>query len=429
MKIKLIIISIVLLLAIVFASGCIFLEKMSSITSPSLEVDRGGDGEVNYWAVIVGIEDYESINDLSYTVDDAEDMRNVLVSYENWDIENILLLTDSNASKSGINTAIAIMASGSDADDVCLFFFSGHGSRIPDEGSDEVDCYDEVICPYDTTGQLENVISDDDLGTWLSDCDGDVVVILDTCYSGGFVKGTEGTIKTVPNPRVSKDAIPRRHFVEGLIEHLKQKPISRDLNQVGYVVLMACEEDKYSYESRRLKNGVFTYYIVEGLWGPADTNIDNNVSAEEDFYYADLLVRKYKPTNQYPQLWDDYGGELPLVIASTSITGNMYVKSIIFSEKEAGPNNFLYITVEVLDDSDSALADVRVEIDLEWTSSDGINSNVCYYTDDTGVDGKVKFTLKKAPSGLYTAKVTKLTLTSYEWDDTQGITLADYILY
>ncbi|MBA7550624.1 hypothetical protein ES705_43143 [subsurface metagenome] len=96
---------------------------------------------MNYWAVIVGIEDYESINDLSYTVDDAEDMRNVLVSYENWDIENILLLTDSNASKSGINTAITIMASGSDADDVCLFFFSGHGSRIPDENVRNKQCY------------------------------------------------------------------------------------------------------------------------------------------------------------------------------------------------------------------------------------------------------------------------------------------------
>jgi len=309
---------------------------MSTITSPSLEVDRGG---VNYWAVIVGIEDYESMTDLSYTIDDAEDMRDVLLSYGNWDNSNIQFLTDVDASKSGIESAIYNMISSGDADDICLFFFSGHGSRIPDEkDGDEVDSYDEVICPYNTTYittedliklEKETVISDDELGTWLSDCLGNIVVILDTCMSGGFAtKGAEETIKTVPNPQVSKDAIAKKHFGEGLVEHLKQCPISRDLNQAKYVVLMACEEDKSAYESRRLKNGVFTYYIVEGLWGPADASGDNNVSAEEDFYYADPLVRQYKPTNQAPQVYDgDEGEDLMLVIASTlgagTIAGNV----------------------------------------------------------------------------------------------------------
>jgi len=330
MKTKIIVVSVLLLLLIVFASGCIFLEKMGNITSPSLKVGES-DGIVTYWAVIVGIEDYESMTDLSYTIDDAEDMRNVLLSYGNWDNSNIQFLTDVDANKSSIDTAIAYMASESDGDDVCLFFFSGHGSRIPDEkdGGDEVDFFDEVICPWDTTEELGNVISDDELGTWLSACPDNIVVILDTCMSGGFAtKGAEGTIKTVPNPQVSKDAIVKKHFGEGLVERLKQSPISRDLNLAGYVVLMACEEDKSAYESRRLKNGVFTYYIVEGLWGPADTDNDNNVSAEEDFSYAAPLVRQYKPTNQDPQLWDgDYAVDLMLVIAlppdAGTIVGNV----------------------------------------------------------------------------------------------------------
>jgi hypothetical protein len=354
MKVKLIIISIILLLVVVFACGCIFLEKMSTITSPSLEVDRGGDGEVNYWAVIVGIEDYESINDLSYTVDDAEDMQTVLLSYDNWDMENIQFLTDDKASWLGVQNAIDEMATSSDSNDVCLFFFSGHGSRIPDEDGDEgkSDHYDEVICPYDTTGYLENVISDDELGGWLSTCPGNVVVILDTCMSGGFVKGVEGTIKTVPNPRVSKDAIAKKHFGEGLVERLKQRPISRDLNQAGYVVLMACKESKSAYESPILGNGVFTYYIVEGLWGPANANSDNKVTAEEDFYYADPLVLKHKPMNQDPQLWDGYyEGDLPLVISS-AIPNKMHISSIVMSWKTRGPWVNAIATVTIVD-SDS----------------------------------------------------------------------------
>ena len=327
MKIKIILVSILLLLFVVFTGGCLqFMEELGGITSPSLEVDRSGDGVVNYWAVIVGIEDYQSMTDLSYTIDDAEDMEDMLVSYSNWNIENIQLLTDNGASKTGIDEAIENMALKADADDVFLFFFSGHGSNIPDEeGGDEVDRYDEVICPWDTTAEIGNVISDDELGDWLAECKGNVAVILDTCMSGGFTKGIEEIVKSVPNPQVPKDAIAKKHFGEGLVEHLKQRPISRDLNQVGYVVLMACEEDKSAYESRRLKNGVFTYYIVEGLWGPADEiNIsDDKISAEEAFYYADPLVRQYKPTNQDPQIWDGYAGDLMLVIASPSDAGTI----------------------------------------------------------------------------------------------------------
>lgn len=317
MKIKIILLSIILIFIVVFNCGCLqFMEELGSITSPSLEVDRGGDGTVTYRAVIVGIEDYQSMTDLSYTIDDAEDMRNVLLAYTNWNDSNIQFLTDVDASKGEIESAISTMATLEDADDVCLFFFSGHGSRIPDDDGDEGkgDRYDEVICPYDTTGELENVISDDELGGWLEECKGNIVVILDTCMSGGFTKGIKGTVKAVPNPQVSKDAIAKKYFGEGLTEHLKQRPISKDLNQVGYVVLMACGERDSAYEYDLLENGVFTYYIVKGLWGLADEDGGKNVSAEEDFYYAEPLVFKYfRPAHQRPELWDGYEGDLMLV--------------------------------------------------------------------------------------------------------------------
>ncbi|MBU4349637.1 caspase family protein [bacterium] len=399
---------------------------MGGITSPSLEVDRSGDGVVDYWAVIVGIEDYQFITDLSYTIDDAVDMKDVLVSYSNWNDSNsnIQLLTDVDASKENIELFVNTMVTSADEDDVCLFFFSGHGSRIPDEeDGDEADTFDEVICPYNTTKELGYVISDDELGTWLSVYSGNVVVILDTCMSGGFTNSIEETVKSVPNPQVPKDAIAKKHFGEGLVERLKQRPISRDLNQTGYVVLMACEEDKSAYESRRLENGVFTYYIVEGLWGPADANSDNKVSAEEDFNYADPLVLWYKPTNQDPQLWDGYyEGDLPLVIASTSIAGTMYVESITFFSKVAGPNKFLYTTVKVVDGGGIALEGVRVEMTLSYDKeNDGTIDRSWDFAGDTGTDGTVKFTLNKVPSGHYTDTVTNLILTDYMWDTTKGI--------
>jgi uncharacterized caspase-like protein len=427
MKVKLIIISIILLLVMVFACGCIFLEKMSTITSPSLEVDRGDS--VDYWAVIVGIEDYESINNLSYTIDDAEDMSNVLVSYENWDIENILLLTDNDASKINIKSAITNMVLSAGEDDVCLFFFSGHGSRIPDGDGDEgkSDHYDEVICPYDTTGYLENVISDDELGGWLSTCPGNVVVILDTCMSGGFVKGVEGTIKTVPNPRVSKDAVAKKHFGEGLVERLKQRPISRDLNQAGYVVLMACGEGDYAYEFEALENGVFTYYVVDGLSGLADVNSNNEVSAEESFNYADPLVFKYyRPAHQHPELWDGYGGELPLVIATISANNIMHVGDITIETQPVthGPNTFIntVATVTIVNETD---------LPVEGATVSGTWSGATTGTDSgiTKANGQVSLKshkVKNPPSGTtFTFTVDNVTKDGWTYDSSANKETSD----
>ena len=416
-KIKIIVVSVLLFLFVVFTGGCLqFMEELGSITSPSLKVDVG-DGKVNYWAVIVGIEDYESMTDLSYTIDDAVDMEDVLVSYSNWDSNNIELLTDEMASKNGIDTAIANMALEADTDDVCLFFFSGHGSRIPDVDGDEEgieDYYDEVICPWDTTEELGNVISDDELGGWLTECKGNVVVILDTCMSGGFTKGIEETVKTVPNPRVPKDSIAKKHFGEGLVEHLKQRPISRDLNQPGYVVLMACEEDKSAYESRRLENGVFTYYIVEGLWGPADANSDNKVTAEEDFHYADPLVLKYKPTNQDPQLYDSYDGELPLVIASPpgagTIAGNVTDVSTslaIGGAKVAVEGTNLSATTDA--NGDYTITDVAEGTYTVTASADGYENasqDVTVIADTTTLN--VDFTLNPLPATGTTMHVSNI---------------------
>lgn len=424
MKIKIILLSIILIFIVVFNCGCLqFMEELGSITSPSLEVDRGGDGTVTYRAVIVGIEDYQSMTDLSYTIDDAEDMRNVLLAYTNWNDSNIQFLTDVDASKGEIESAISTMATLEDADDVCLFFFSGHGSRIPDDDDEEVDSYDEVICPWDTTKELGNVISDDELGTWLAACQGNVVVILDTCMSGGFTKGIEETVKAVPNPQVPKDAIAKKHFGEGLVERLKQRPISRDLNKTGYVVLMACEEDKSAYESRRLKNGVFTYYIVEGLWGPADEDGDNNVSAEEDFYYADPLVRQYKPTNQDPQLWDGDEGDLMLVIASTM---HVYDIAMDLETVTHGPNTFINAVakVTIVDASDIPVEGATVS--GSWTeATTDTDSGV---TDTNGQVSLESDKVKNPASGtIFTFTVDNVIKEGWTYDSTENVQTSDSI--
>jgi hypothetical protein len=99
------------------------------------------------------------------------------------------------------------------------------------------------------------------------------------------------------------------------------------------------------------------------------------------------------------------GGQQP------PITGTMHVENIIFLAKKAGKNLFLYTTVEVLLGDKSAVNGARVTMTL----SDGTSS--WNFSSDTGSDGTVKFTLLKAQPGGYTATVTDVSHTDYEWVD------------
>jgi len=122
----------------------------------------------------------------------------------------------------------------------------------------------------------------------------------------------------------------------------------------------------------------------------------------------------------------NWGATESVVLDVTEVPSNiMYVESIVFSSKVAGPNKFLYTTVKVVDGGGSALEGVRVEMTLDWDKeNDGTIDDFWNFASDTGTDGTVKFTLVKAPSGYYTATVTNLILTDYTWDTTKGVTSA-----
>ena len=103
----------------------------------------------------------------------------------------------------------------------------------------------------------------------------------------------------------------------------------------------------------------------------------------------------------------------------------MVVDSIVFSYKVAGPNKFLYTTVKVLDGDGDPLGGVGVEMTLTW---DGTSAGPWYFAGETALDGTVKFTLLKAPSGLYTATVSDLSLADYTWVPTKDVTPDPYEL-
>jgi hypothetical protein len=243
---------------------------------------------VERYAVICGISDYETINDLEYSDDDARSLRDALQEIS-W--SHITLLIDQQASKNGIRNAINALTGIVDADDIVLFYFAGHGTYGADlSPMDEDDAMDEYICPWDASSGYTSNIRDDELEAWLDNLPCRKVVILDTCFSGGFIREDEMTPRTVSDkPRMNlKDTF------------------AKDLDKAGYVVLTACRDDELSYESSNLGHGIFTYFIFQGITCPtlpADADLDRWVTAEEEYYYAGLRTTTYNPL-QHPQLHD-----------------------------------------------------------------------------------------------------------------------------
>lgn len=76
----------------------------------------------------------------------------------------------------------------SQAGDSLVFYFSGHGVRQPDFENNELDGYDETICPADF--MQEGLISDNEIySTIILPLKKDVTLnaIVDACHSGSVL--------------------------------------------------------------------------------------------------------------------------------------------------------------------------------------------------------------------------------------------------
>ena len=108
-------------------SLCILLSGLSIIFSTEIYNDT--------WALIVGIEKYtaKGLPELNYAVDDAEDIRKVLIEHHNVNPNNINLLLNDNATKTNIDRGLVDYYTNSNPEDRIIFYFSGHGITEPTE--------------------------------------------------------------------------------------------------------------------------------------------------------------------------------------------------------------------------------------------------------------------------------------------------------
>lgn len=216
----------------------------------------------DYWAVLIGINDYPgSSGDLPFSVNEILSFRNTLLEGGNWQDSHIRVLTDSDATVNGVFDALNWLDENEDKNDISIIYYAGHGSR--NSSNERLQIYDGYI-------------SDIDLDAKLDDMEGNIVIILDCCYSGGFIN---------------------------------------EVGQRGRVILAACQKDSLTYQDYNLKSGIFGYFVNFSLQkitkGAEGTFLVAYISS---VIYSNRLSQKYEADYTiYPCIYDGIFGRTKII--------------------------------------------------------------------------------------------------------------------
>jgi uncharacterized caspase-like protein len=72
--------------------------------------------------------------------------------------------------------------------------------------------------------------------------------------------------------------------------------------QSDFAMLLSSTSSENSAEADKLQQSVFSYFLIKGLEGLADTNVDKRISIQELFNYVRENVRRFTENRQSPTL-------------------------------------------------------------------------------------------------------------------------------
>jgi hypothetical protein len=244
-------------------------------------------------ALIVGINDYAPIGaggpDLNGCVNDARDMATTLRDLGIVPAlrSSMHIVTDCRATRATILSELDWLVKGAKKGDLLIFYYSGHGSQMPDMTGEEVDRKDETICPHDFAAA--GMIKDDDLRAKFDGiAEGvNLEVFLDSCHSGtgtrdlAALSGIEippenqVTIRYVEPPIdygffLDDPTLPTKRLLKSSPDLLKAAPQTREIQIVptlNHVLWAGCKDNQTSGEAKigGVTRGFFTYCFCKCL--------------------------------------------------------------------------------------------------------------------------------------------------------------------
>jgi hypothetical protein len=252
----------------------------------------------NVWAVVVGINDYPQLPKLKYAVNDARAFQRLLVEKNLVPTENITMLLNEKATLRNLRSALGTGLKGAaGSDDMVIIFYAGHGATERDAMSLDGDGLEKYILTYDTdpADLFSTALPMRDLALIFNRIRSErLIFIADACYSGASGGRTVS--------------------VTGMRAHIADTFLDRIAAGRGKVIISASAANEVSMEQDELQHGVFTYYLLEGLRGPADSDSDGLVTVDEVYRYVSDRVPRATRQEQHPVKKGTVEGSLVLSI-------------------------------------------------------------------------------------------------------------------
>lgn len=142
-------------------------------------------------AVLCGVTYNGHRKKLEASVHNVRSMQQLLVNKLGFPYASICILTEEESdhyripTKRNIEEALRWLVQGCQSGDSLMFYYSGHGSQVRDKNGDEIDGYDEALCPVDY--RVAGKILDDEINaTIVAPLPYGVTLhsVIDTCFSG-----------------------------------------------------------------------------------------------------------------------------------------------------------------------------------------------------------------------------------------------------
>jgi len=157
----------------------------------------------NRRALLVGINEYAAPGmTLAGCVNDVY-LMSALLQEQGFDADDIRMVVDDRATTAAIQQRIQWLLSDTQAGDVRILYFSGHGVQMPHYGSSgKPEQIVEALVPHDFDWSPAKAISD----KWLAMQYGNLpyeahmVAIFDCCHSGGLSRGAALKVRSISPP-------------------------------------------------------------------------------------------------------------------------------------------------------------------------------------------------------------------------------------
>jgi len=251
------------------------------------------------WAVIIGINEYQNWPRLKYCVNDADAIEQMLINQYGFKKNNIIKLLNKDATRERIVWALGDQMADPgkvSKDDRVFVFFAGHGATRKLPSGKELG----YIVPVDASAEASQAksISMSQLQEFCELIPAKhLYFIVDSCYSGLALTRSGGASSKSTN------------YLEEITKRMARQ------------ILTAGGADQQVADNGPGGHSIFTWTLLQGLQGLADTDGNSAITASELGAYISPIVSSVShQTPSFGNLTGSEGGEFVFELQQESLT-------------------------------------------------------------------------------------------------------------